>query len=87
MKTSARVLKEAYPILLFISLLMSWELTTQGSQNPQQQKHIEACQACTHSQAYSQDTWLALLQRKTRFPWEAVSTANKLKFLATSERR
>lgn len=31
MRTSARLLKEAYPVLLFISLLMSWELTGHGS--------------------------------------------------------
>ncbi len=27
----AKLLKEVYPVLLFFSLLLSWELTTQGS--------------------------------------------------------
>jgi hypothetical protein len=31
MKTRSKLLKEAYPVLLFISLLMSWELTSVGS--------------------------------------------------------
>lgn len=35
MKTKSKLLKEAYPVLLFISLLMSWEITTQGSPSNQ----------------------------------------------------
>jgi len=31
MRTIARLLKEAYPVMLLISLLMGWELSTQGS--------------------------------------------------------
>lgn len=42
MRTSTRLLKEAYPVLLLISLLMSWELTTHGSQgNPFQEQKSE----------------------------------------------
>ncbi|MGZ3652741.1 MAG: hypothetical protein ACXVB9_14110 [Bdellovibrionota bacterium] len=31
MKTRSKLLKEVYPVLLLISLLMSWELTSHGS--------------------------------------------------------
>ena len=31
MKTRSKLLKEAYPVLLLISLLMTWELTSHGS--------------------------------------------------------
>lgn len=31
MRNSARLLKDAYPVLLLVSLLMSWELTSHGS--------------------------------------------------------
>jgi hypothetical protein len=31
MKTRSKLLKDAYPVLLFISLLMSWEFSSQGS--------------------------------------------------------
>jgi hypothetical protein len=31
MKTRSKLLRESYPVLLLISLLMTWELTSQGS--------------------------------------------------------
>ena len=31
LKTRSRLLKEAYPVLLLISLLATWELTSRGS--------------------------------------------------------
>ena len=34
LKTRSKLLKEVYPVLLFLSLLLTWELTSLGSSSP-----------------------------------------------------
>ncbi len=42
MKTKSKLLREAYPVLLLISLLMTWELTSQGSPSGPQANFISS---------------------------------------------